>query len=257
MRKGKSYDKYLVDDLRHKYAVENNLIMFRKLYSDNMAEIPNINAGNKWDKLNKKTKACLERSPIYKNKISIVLKLLYGKHGNLLDIGFGSGFIERKLLKSNLNMFGIDISQESALSLGKDVKGVFEKGTVLNIPFKSNYFDYILILDVLEHISAKNTPKALREIYRVLKKGGTIIVSVPLNEGLKDLVKTCHNPNMHVREYTPEILKLELRLFNFLIEKEYQLYAFKNYYLLKKMLTEIIFKKFKKPNLYILVAKKK
>lgn len=256
MKNFKSDDPLEIEKLRHKYTKEGSLIQFRKLYSTNLVKIPNMNVGGVWDVLNKKTKMCLERSPIYKNKTNIILKFLCQKQGNLLDVGFGSGFIEKKLCNTNLKLFGIDISRESVSNLNNEAKGVFKIGTVLKIPFKSNYFDFVLLLDVLEHISFDKTFEALRELDRVLKKEGYLIISVPLNEGLKNLLKAGHNPNMHVREYTPEILKLELKLYDFCIEKEYSLYAFERYYLIKKILTKIFFKAFKKANLYIVIARK-
>lgn len=49
---------------------------------------------------------------------------------------------------------------------------------VTNIQFKDEYFDYIIINHVLEHI--ENEKKAMTELLRVLKKGGKIILSFPI-----------------------------------------------------------------------------
>lgn len=43
-------------------------------------------------------------------------------------------------------------------------------------PFPDNYFDLILCKDVLEHV---DLIKVLRDIYRILKKGGKVIIQVP------------------------------------------------------------------------------
>lgn len=256
MKKIKNNDPFLIEELREKYAKDGNIKQFCKLYSSNLVEIPNINVGRKWDMLNRKNKLSLVKSPIFNDKNSIILKLLYQKKGNLLDVGFGNGFIENKLIAPNLKFYGIDISRESVAKLNSKVKGVFKKGSVLKIPFKSNFFDFVLILDVLEHVSANKTFKALKELTRVLKNNGCLMVSVPLNEGLKKLVNSGYNPSMHVREYTPNILKFELKLFDYRIEKEYLLYAFKKYYMIKKILTKLFFKTRKTPNLYIVIASK-
>ena len=45
------------------------------------------------------------------------------------------------------------------------------------LPFDNNHFDCVTMLDVLEHIY--NQDFALKEICRVLKTGGTLIVTVP------------------------------------------------------------------------------
>jgi len=46
-------------------------------------------------------------------------------------------------------------------------------------PFPDNYFDEILAIEFLEHISFRNTKKVLCECNRVLKKGGKIKIQVP------------------------------------------------------------------------------
>jgi len=244
------------EKLRDICAKNNNPLLFKKLYAENYVDFSNLNTGSIWDKLNRETYSHLNKSSIYKDKIKIVIHLLSQGNGNLLDIGFGNGIIERKLDKSNYRLFGIDISQKSTIVLNKANLGIFKVSGILKIPFESNFFDYVLVLDVLEHVSPQNTFKALSEVKRVLKKGGNLIISIPLNEGLDNLLKTNRNVNMHVREYTSEILKAELKYSGFLVRKEYFLYAYEKCYRIKKILTEILFRKFKNPNLYICLSKK-
>ena len=52
---------------------------------------------------------------------------------------------------------------------------------ICDLPFQDNKYDLILCNHVLEHIL--NDLKAMTELYRVLKKGGTLIAQVPLDEG--------------------------------------------------------------------------
>ena len=54
------------------------------------------------------------------------------------------------------------------------------KADICALPFQDNSFDLILCNHVLEHIPDDAT--AMKELYRVLKKGGTLIAQVPLNE---------------------------------------------------------------------------
>ncbi|MGY8966777.1 MAG: class I SAM-dependent methyltransferase, partial [Flavobacteriales bacterium] len=49
-----------------------------------------------------------------------------------------------------------------------------------DLPFEDNQYDLILCNHVLEHIP--DDIKAMRELYRVLKKDGTLIAQVPLEE---------------------------------------------------------------------------
>lgn len=53
------------------------------------------------------------------------------------------------------------------------------KADICNLPFGENEFDFIICNHVLEHIP--NDTKAMQELYRVLKPGGTAILQVPYN----------------------------------------------------------------------------
>lgn len=53
-----------------------------------------------------------------------------------------------------------------------------EVGTQFDMLFNDSV-DEILMVEVLEHISFHDTVKVLREIYRVLKPGGTVHIQVP------------------------------------------------------------------------------
>ena len=64
-------------------------------------------------------------------------------------------------------------------------------GNVMELPFESNFFDFIICNHVLEHV--ENVATALSEIHRTLKSGGTAFTQVPLSlnipqtiEGQKD-----------------------------------------------------------------------
>lgn len=246
---------FQVERLRNFYAKKGLDRKFYKLYSAKFPSINNLNSGVMWDDLNFSHSEMLSGSPVYKDKLSQIFNILKNKKGNLLDIGFGEGLIEKGLTKSNLKLFGIDISDRSVKTLNKTVSGQFKRGNILKIPFKSSLFNYVLCLDVLEHISPFNTFKALKQINRVLKPNSVLVISIPLNEGLEKMIKKRVNPNAHVRVYTPHIIKMELKISGFIVEKEIYLSAFSNYYFVKKYFN-LIFKS-KDPNLLIVVARKK
>jgi len=54
---------------------------------------------------------------------------------------------------------------------------------ICDLPFQNNEFDLILCNHVLEHIP--DDLSAMNELYRVLKKGGTLIAQVPIEEERK------------------------------------------------------------------------
>lgn len=51
------------------------------------------------------------------------------------------------------------------------------KADICNLPFKDNEYDFILCNHVLEHIP--DDTKAMQELYRILKPGGTAILQIP------------------------------------------------------------------------------
>lgn len=74
----------------------------------------------------------------------------------------------------------------------KMVEGYDNQSGILNIDltalsFPDNEFDYIVCNHVLEHIP--NDRLAMSEMYRVLKKGGTAIITIPIKESLKQTLE--------------------------------------------------------------------
>ena len=62
---------------------------------------------------------------------------------------------------------------------------------ISNIPLPDNQFDWIICYHVLEHIS--DDAAAMKELFRVLKPGGTAILQVPINSLLE---KTYEDPSI-------------------------------------------------------------
>lgn len=79
---------------------------------------------------------------------------------------------EQAFYKRFRNLSNIDYTTTDLNSPLADVKA-----DICNLPFKDNTYDFILCNHVLEHIPDDN--KAMQEIYRVLKFGGTAILQIP------------------------------------------------------------------------------
>jgi len=90
----------------------------------------------------------------------------------LLDLGCGEKPYKKIYERYFRSSFGIDI-----LECLHDKSQIEIFGKAETLPFKSESFDTILCTEVLEHI--ENPFNALQEIYRVLKKNGTLILTVP------------------------------------------------------------------------------
>lgn len=226
------------------------------------------NTGRFWDKkLFELGESVSTGNPMKNDRVRYlcneVLRIAQSKEIKVLDVGFGEGLIEKKLsTKENIAFFGIDISRRAVENLTRSSRGTYVLGSVEQIPFSNNYFDLVIASEILEHIPPAKTFAVLFEVCRVLRRGGVLLVSVPQNEGLSDLVINYGiNPNQHAREYSLNILRAELEHSGFTTYKIKTLFAFPDKYRLKTILAEIINRfcikpKFNANNIIIFARKK-
>ena len=93
----------------------------------------------------------------------------------ILDIGCGKGKFARPLQAAGAQVLGIDISQallDVAKSLSRGI--TYTLGSATRIPAASSTFDGATCVEVLEHVP--DLDMALKEIVRVLKPGGRLVV---------------------------------------------------------------------------------
>jgi len=90
----------------------------------------------------------------------------------VLDVGCGSSMI----IQSLNNAIGMDISIAKLRFLRR--RGIpLLRGSAFALPFKSNTFDCVISSQVIEHIPPDEV--LFRELYRVLKPGGTLVIGTP------------------------------------------------------------------------------
>ena len=98
--------------------------------------------------------------------------------GRVLDLGCAFGFATRMLERRGYDAVGIDSSPDYiAHARHANPLGTYLLADAAHVPLPDAGFDGILFLDVLEHIADEDG--AVREIARLLKSGGTLVVSVP------------------------------------------------------------------------------
>lgn len=218
----------------------------------------NPNTSKLWGRLLFEDNELLVKSPFYIKKMNSVIKFFKGYTGKFLDIGVGAGNLEKSIIKANLpvQIYGVDISTKAIKTAKKTLTGDYYIANIFKLPFKKSFFDVVAVLDVFEHVYEKDIYKALKEIYRVTKKNGSLVVSVPLNEDLKKLNKEELNYSRHVREYNLNILTNELNSTGFIVEKSEFIYAFRTQFAVKSIIVKLI-PSIRKPNLLIVYCKKK
>lgn len=135
----------------------------------------------------------------------------------VLDIGCANGQQTIKAAKFVKKIIGIDVDlaelkkgmMESARKKIKNVK-FLKSSAEEKLKFSQNSFDKVLFFDVLEHL--ENQDLTLSEIWRVLKKGGLLLLSVPnKNTSWKKLQRSVglsyFSDSDHKREYNQNEIK--------------------------------------------------
>ena len=99
----------------------------------------------------------------------------------VLEIGVGLGADHQRFAEAGADLYGIDLT-ERAVEHTRRRLGLFglssklSVGDAENLEFPSCFFDNVYSWGVLHH--SPDTPKAIAEVYRVLKKGGTAKIMI-------------------------------------------------------------------------------
>ena len=118
----------------------------------------------------------------YEGMRRITLRLLSpvlppGPGRRLLDAGCGTGHNVRFLSRFG-HATGIDISAE-AIRFCRENHVPAVQGSVLSLPFRDASFDVVTSFDVLYHRWVEDDAAAVRELVRVVRPGGVLLVRVP------------------------------------------------------------------------------
>lgn len=102
----------------------------------------------------------------------------------VLDIGTGTGLYLSELAKYDCLCYGIDISEkmleETERKFSDQKKRVFlREMDAENLVFPDNFFDFVSCIGVMEYYNYTESLNILKEIWRVLKKGGKAITDFP------------------------------------------------------------------------------
>lgn len=109
--------------------------------------------------------------PTYLAKLDAVRRWLDAlpASARVLDAGCGEGVLVDEYA-GRLAIEGIDPNYASDR---------VTTGSLTALPYDDAAFDRALCLDVLEHLTFEDQPRALAELHRVLKPGGELLVSIP------------------------------------------------------------------------------
>ena len=124
-----------------------------------------------------------EADPAFARRAKIIFENLElsGKE-KVLEVGCGRGFYVKTLKEvwPGLQVTGVDLNPkylEQAKEFKGDLRVELRVADATDLPFADDTFDRIIASEVLEHIP--NDEKAISEIFRVLKPGGIVMITVP------------------------------------------------------------------------------
>ena len=152
--------------------------------------------------------------------------------GNALDIGCGIG----DMLQYRPHTIGVDINPFNIAICDK--RGLDARVMQIDIlPFQDQSFDCALLDNVLEHI--QNPESLLKEVYRVLRPSGKLLVGVPGIKGQQS------DPD-HKIFYDESALRLLAQRHQFLVTEQFHMPLFKSSWLSKSLSQYCVYSVWKK-----------
>lgn len=140
-----------------------------------------------------------------KSQVELIKR--YKKGTNLLDIGCGEGFFLFNASRAGYVAKGIELSQDAAAYAKREFSLAIEARAFEERQFPENCFDIVTLWQVLEHLPY---PLAiLKEVHRILKPGGLLIVSTPDIEGIPARIfrrKWWNIRKLHINQFTTKTL---------------------------------------------------
>lgn len=103
------------------------------------------------------------------------------ENGNFLDVGCGIGYFLFIMKYLGMNSYGVEPGNFDK-KFSEDYNLKIFQGNLLEAKFNNDFFDVITINHVLEHVN--NPAETMMELYRILNKGGYLVIGVPITNSL-------------------------------------------------------------------------
>ena len=95
----------------------------------------------------------------------------------LLDAGCGTGWFSARACSRGAVVTSLDVGERLLAQVAKKCDSERVVGDVLALPFPDGHFDVVVSTEVIEH--TVDPSRAIAELTRVLRPGGTLVVTVP------------------------------------------------------------------------------
>lgn len=157
-----------------------------------------------------------------------------GKFDNkvILDFGCGPAFFIDHMTDLKIKpkkYIGLDFSKDSVENISKKIKVEFPKEGIFVQSMPSSIddssVDVCFLIEVIEHLNDDYLDSTLKEIYRVLKPSGKLIITTPNNEDLDFSTNFCpecgsvYHKWQHVRVWNKTTLEKMVHFYSFSTHK--------------------------------------
>jgi ubiquinone/menaquinone biosynthesis C-methylase UbiE len=131
---------------------------------------------------------------------------------SILDVGCGRAWVADHYLPKGVKVFSLDISVTNpakAVKLYPSEKHFGITADSFHLPFADNSFDCVIASEIIEHVV--NPEMFVKELFRVVKKSGELIVTTPYKEKIiYYLCIHCNNKtpaHAHIHSFDEKKLK--------------------------------------------------
>jgi len=144
-----------------------------------------------------------------------------GVDGRVCDLGCGPGQVARFLDHLGLDVFGVDLSGELVKRAGQLSPRIeFRQGDMRSLTAADGSWAGIVAFYSIIHIPREETTTALRELFRVLRPGGLLLLSFHIGQDILHLDELWGEPvQMDLTFFLPEEMEDFLGLAGFAIEE--------------------------------------
>jgi ABC-2 type transport system ATP-binding protein len=149
--------------------------------------------------------------------------------GELVEFGCGTGIYTETIVPKTKSMFATDLSDSllavARIRIGDHPKVTIQKENCMATSFPSESLDSVFMANLIHVIERPST--LLQECYRILRKGGTLVIVTFTDHGMKfwekikmglRFVKSWGKPPAHTHSFTTEDLALMMEDAGFTIK---------------------------------------
>jgi SAM-dependent methyltransferase len=144
-----------------------------------------------------------------------------GSLGPICDLGCGPGQIARYLHRQGVDTLGVDLSPRMIAEAQRLNPGIpFHQGNMLSLPDADESWGGIAAFYCIIHIPRERVVDALREMKRVLKPGGMLLITFHIGSEIEHLDEWWEKPvNVDFAYYLPEEMENWLQEAGFELEE--------------------------------------